>query len=272
MNVFEDLIVELKQENLLENTVIDDKRREQADDSRLGLDSVPNSDYELRLNLVAPTVPVPNPPIAERVEVDSYDSHLHDTDEPTVKDVESHQPMVLEDAPAPQVKKPRNGQEFYRKRATGEVSNLQMVEAVLTGVEREYMKVVPNSFDDFKAKMALNNFLRVTENENSVAHQEAEFELMTETEKWCTALAERDRNIPVSSLRQYCERSRPPLSSQALVALARYYRNLPYSQDVRSKFDFVITRLFSRPAENEKRVCLFGRDEALSHINMRCRE
>ncbi|MBK6587878.1 MAG: hypothetical protein IPG22_06135 [Acidobacteria bacterium] len=83
---------------------------------------------------------------------------------------------------------------------------------------------------------------------------------------------ERIETFRVSSLRHYCERSRPPLSSQALIALARYYRNLPYSQTVRSKFDFIITRLFSRPAENEKRVCLFGRDETLAHINTLYRE
>ena len=272
MNVFEDLIVELKQENLLEQTVIDDKRSGQADDNLLDGVEVPNRDDELHLDLVIPPAsPVLNETV-EKVEAGHNDTHLHDTDEPVARDVGSHQPIVLEDVNAPQVKKPRNGQEFYRKRATAEVSNLQVVEHVLTGVEREYMKIVPNAFEDFKAKMALNNFLRVTENENSVAHQEAEFELMTETEKWCTALADRDRNIPVSSLRQYCERSRPPLSSQALVALARYYRNLPYSQTVRSKFDFVITRLFSRPTENEKRICLFGRDETLSHINTLYRE
>lgn len=271
MNVFEDLIIELKQENLLEQTVVDEMRHEQGYNSHPHETEVPNQDTELRLNLVAPNVPAPDIALDDKVEVERYDTHLHDTDEPAAKEAVAHEPLVLE-TEAPQVKKPRNGQEFYRKRATGEVSNLQMVEHVLTGVEREYMKIVPRSFEDFKAKMALNAFLHVTDNENSVQHQEAEFALMTETERWCTALSERDRDIPVSSLRHYCENSKPPLSSQAIVALARYYRNLPYSHSVRSKFDFVITRLFSRPSEGKFRVPLFGRDETLAHINTLYRE
>ena len=121
---------------------------------------------------------------------------------------------VLEHSKLP--RKPRNGQEFYKKRAIDEVSNLQMVEHVLTGVEREYMKIVPDTFDDFNAKKTLHTFLQVTENENSVAHTEAEFAMMQETEAWCTALETRDKRIPVSSLRQYCENSRPALSSHAL--------------------------------------------------------
>jgi hypothetical protein len=142
-----------------------------------------------------------------------------------------------------------------------------MVEHVLTGVEREYMKVVPRTFDDFNAKKALHTFIQLDDGVNSEAHAAAEFALMQETEAWCSALAERDRNIAVPNLRQYCENSRPALSSQALLGLGRFYRNLPYSESVRSKFDFVITRLFSRPVSMEKRVCLFSRDEILTHIN-----
>jgi len=48
--------------------------------------------------------------------------------------------------------------------------------------------------------------------------------------------------------------------------MARFYRNLPYSESVRSKFDFTITRLFSRPVDDQKRACLFDRDEMLGHI------
>ena len=40
----------------------------------------------------------------------------------------------------------------------------------------------------------------------------------------------------------------------------------PYSEGVRAKFDFVITRLFSRATEIDKRVCLFDRNEMLTHI------
>lgn len=253
MNVFEDLIVELKQENLLEESVIDDHLAE-MDTSDLEETAVPNADEPAAFERFGTTDEIESG-TDEAVEED-YTAHLEDT---VVPDVRPEEPQLH--------RKPRNGQEFYRKRAMAEVSNLQMVEHVLTGVEREYMKIKPRIFDDFEAKKALNTFLQVTENENSNEHKEAEFRLMTETEAWCTALSERDKAISVANLRQYCESSRPPLSSQALVALGRFYRNLPYSEAVRSKFDFVITRLFSRATENEVRISLFNREETLTHIH-----
>lgn len=261
MNVFEDLIVELKEANLLERTVIDDYPLDGDDLIHLEETVVPESgpraippaygEYEIE------------PPAGRTTEVDldDYDAHLHETVVPARSETQ-----------ADPHKQPRNGQEFYRKRAMAEVSTLQMVEHVLTGVEREYMKIRPQVFDDFEVKKTLNTFLQVTENENSIEHQEAEFKLITETEAWCTALAERDREVSVQNLRQYCENSRPPLSSQALVALARFYRNLPYSGAVRAKFDFIITRLFSRPAEDEMRSVIFSHDEMLGHIQTMYRE
>lgn len=264
MNVFEDLIVELQEENLLESSIVDNRRRSESQGADLDAMEVRSTSYELPQNAPRPTswsIEDDDRDVAEiddfdEVKVDGYDAHLHETVAPDARAPETPRPN-----------KPANGQDFYRKRATGEVSNLQMVEHVLTGVEREYMKIVPNAYEDFNAKKALNAFLQVAEDENSVEHQEAEFTLMQETESWCTALAERDKGVPVSNLRHYCENSRPPLSSQALVALASFYRNLPFSEAVRSKFDFVITRLFSRPAENDLRTCLFARDEILTHIN-----
>lgn len=261
MNVFEDLIVELKEENLLERTVVDELRS--ADDESIHIhDTVETpQDHEGDMGLLEVSESYDYRSKSTEVELEGYDGHLHETEMPAVREpqTQSH-------------KMPRNGQDFYRKRAMSEVSNLQMVEHVLTGVEREFLKIKPCVFDDFEAKKALNTFIQVTEDENSGEHKEAEFKLMSETESWCSALAERDRLIPVASLRQYCESSRPPLSSQALVALARFYRNLPYTNTVRSKFDFVITRLFSRPTDPELRTALFTQEETLTHIKMLYRE
>ncbi len=221
MNVFEDLIVELKEENLLENTGVAADKQKNTDVETVTGD--PGADFEIEI-----------------------------LGEPSEKIKQ---------------KKAKPGKEFFNKRAVDEVSGLQMVEHVLTGVEREYMKVVPKAFDDFNAKKALHVFLNIAESADSEEHKTAEFAMMRETEAWGMALIERDNNIPVSLLRQYCDNSRPALSSQAILALARFYRNAPYSESVRAKFDFIITRLFSRPIEHDKRVCLFGRNEMLTHIN-----
>lgn len=281
MNVFEDLVLELREENLLEDTVLDDRIGQDAARAAIEITKEHNIPEELVLSdraethaAAEPEAPIP-PPALETFQPAETTA---DPEPPKPIEVSApgFDPPVAVEAPAavpavqPDVRiqnKPVNqNKEFFKKRAIAEVSSLQMIDHVLTGVEREYMKVMPKTFDDFKAKKALNNFLHIEETVNSEGHAAAEFELMQETEAWCSALEARDKKVPASSLRQYCENTKPALSSQALVAIARFYRNLPYSEDVRSKFDYVMTRLFSRGDESEKRVAIFTRDEALTHI------
>lgn len=156
--------------------------------------------------------------------------------------------------------------EFFRRRALDEVNGLQMVEHVLAGVEREQMKTVPKTYDDMQVKHALHEFLQIEEDSRSPQHAQAEFRLMQETEDWYSALSRRDRNISVAHLRRYCETTKPSLSSQALIALARFYRNSPYSESVRSKFDLVVTRLFTKERGGDKRELVFQSDELIRHI------
>ncbi len=243
MNVFEDLVDELKKDNLLEDTVMD------------------------TVSLTAPDLGV------------TQTAHSGEAANSSTTAASQNKERVVENMPVPEdadlemangetveIRKAATEKEFFQKRAMGEVSSLKMVEHILTGVEREYMKIVPNSFDDFNAKVALNNFIQVTEPIASDGHKHAEFALMQETEAWCSALAARDKGISVGNVRRYCENAKPMLSSQAMLALARFYRNLPYSESVRGKFDFIITKLFSRPTQDQTRKLLFTRDEMLGHI------
>lgn len=249
MNVFEDLIVELKDEKLLEETVFDTAnpvaaRSDKRDDGAMagGFD-IADTPSDLETG---------EPVEGANVEIAGNDE--------TVSEKKAKK------------KRPAKGsREFFKKRAVAEVSGLQMVEHVLTAVEREYMKVKPNAFDDFDVKRSLNAFLQMPDSDVD-EHKKAEFELMQQTEAWFSALTIRDNNIPVQNLRLYCENTRPALSSQAMLALARFYRNSPYSEPARAKFDFVITRLFSRPVGGERRKPLFSRDEALGHLNTLYRE
>lgn len=155
---------------------------------------------------------------------------------------------------------------FFRQRAMDEVIGLQLVEHVLSGVEREQMKSSPKTFDDLAVKRALHDFLKVADDLNSPEHSKAEFQLMQETENWCSSLSRRDRNISVAHLRRYCETTKPSLSSQALISLARFYRNSPYSEAVRSKFDLVFTKLFSKEQGGELRTVVFKNGELIKHI------
>lgn len=235
MNVFEDLIDELKNEHLLEETVLEvpQPSRTSGPDALHDGDAVFGDDtgFAFTGDHVQNAAPL---------DEDDVDDGL---DEPGA-------PLS----------------DFFRKRAMDEVSSLQMVEHVFSGVEREHMKIAPATFDDLDAKKNLHRFLQLSADPDSREFSEAEGELLRETEAWSTALHERDASISVANLRRFCENSRPVLSSQALMALARFYRNSPYSESARGKFDFVMSRLFSREVEEAKRRLLFGRNEMIGHI------
>ena len=234
MNVFEDLIGELKDENLLEDTVIQVRNGgfHVADGANGKAEFASSADFAFAGNF------------------DSVDLEANDE--------------VL-DPDKPEFSAPVDDREFFRKRAMDEVSSLQMVEHVLAGVEREYMKMAPAAYDDLEIKKALHRFLQVSVDVKSEDHADAEYKLLQETQGWHTALSARDKNISVANIRQFCENSRPVLSAQALMALARFYRNSPFTEEVRGKFDFVMTRLFSRD-DGEQRRLLFGRYEMIGHI------
>lgn len=239
MNVFEDLLVDLKEQNLLEDTVLEERPYaagfiQEHDNTYVPVRSVSRSS---------------NP----------------DTEAEASKTGAIVERNGASPAETPEIS-PAAGNEFFKKRAISEVSSLQMVEHVLTGVEREYLKDKPNVFDELNVKLGLNKFLQLAESGTAEDYKAAELALMRETQLWCAALAERDKKVGVSHLRQYCENTKPALSSQALVALCRFYRNLPYTEAIRSKFDFLITRLFTRALPNDERICLFKRDEAQKHL------
>ena len=214
MDVFQDLIEELRDENLLEETVID----------------------FAALTGVSPA------PLNGHSNGEGAEGELVDEESP------------------------RSEADFYRKRAIDEVSSLQMVEHVLSGIEREYLKIVPAVYDDLQAKKALHQFIQVHADPTSSDYAEAEFRLMRETEQWMTALSDRDKKISAANLRRFCENSRPVLSSQALMALGRFYRNSAYSEEARSKFDLIMTRLFTREVNDLKRRLLFSRVDMVGHL------
>src|SRR5690242_13608484 len=100
MNVFEDLIGELKDENLLEDTVIDVKKGES------------NSGNEFEADLDAITDQSVAFELADNSEI------------PASETSELVNEAVVD---APEIKKPADEREFFRKRAMEEVSSLQMV-------------------------------------------------------------------------------------------------------------------------------------------------
>jgi hypothetical protein len=239
MNVFEDLISELKDENLIEQTVIET--------SRTGNDFKTSKDVEAETFLAVESVP--------RTE------SLTEIQPPPGKSVEAQAEVISLDG-----NKAAGEADFYRKRATEEVAFLQMVEAVLANVEREHLKVEPKPYNELKVKKVLHSFMQVSQDVNSPEHLQAHFQLLQETENWHSALSLRDERVMTGHLRRYCEASRPPLSAPALMALARFYRNSPFSEQVRGKFDLIVTRLFSKEVDGSRREMSASRRELTAQI------
>lgn len=241
MNIFEDLIDELKEENLLEETVTEtaraatDKAAEQTVEAENFAEISPENDS------VAASEPV---------EEFAAEQARHEENQ-----------VFVPSAPS------SNKADFYRKRASEEVIGLQMVEHIFSGVERQQKKMMPKVYDDLAVKRALHAFLQISGDSDTPEHAQAEFQLMQETEAWYSALSHRDKQMSIAHLRRYCETAKPVLSAQALMSLARFYRNSPYSEAVRSKFDLIVTRLFSKEKPGEKRELAFQRDELMRHLS-----
>ncbi len=260
MNIFEDLIDELKEEHLLETTIIEQNKAENVEDIFAAEDII-----------VAQTALENNE--ATKVVVDDIQTPTNENlllNNNTAAEFSPFSAAGEKNAFPPPTSVNSNNlsdkAEFYRGRATLEVSSLQMVEHVLSGIEREQMKILPKSYNDLEVKKALHSFLQVSYDANPAEHAQSEFQLMQETESWYSSLSHRDRHISVANLRRYCENTRPALSSQALTSLARFYRNSPYSESVRNKFDLIITRLFSKEIGSDKRRVFFKREEMIEKL------
>lgn len=244
MNFFEDLVEELKEDNLLEATVVENFKTE------LSAQIAPENSALAENS--AETVEIPDSSelseAEHRLAFDESQNQYADFDETGEKE-----PVTEED--------------FYRRRAVDEVNCLQIVDHVVTGVEREQIKTVPKPFDDLEVKKTLHALLKLNAENDESEYLSAEAALVRESEKWCSALSHRDRLISVADLRRYCETTKPVLSSPALISLARFYRNLPFSESVRNKFDLVVTKLFSKEIGGEKRFLVFGCAELAGHLS-----
>ncbi len=272
MNVFEDLLDELKEEHLLEQTV------EPIDAPELLEISVSEDGKPLKAQVIKNDNSLTDEEIqeAERFLRQLEAENRNETSEENLLEIDSPTQIPLDSInPPPVFNEPQNLNpkqnltefEFFRKRAMEEVSALQMVDNIFSSVEREQMRIIPKPFDDLPVKKVLHSFLQVPNNVNLNEHAEAEFELRQGTESWYSALAERDEQISVENLRYCCETTRPPLSSPALLALAKFYRNAPFSESGRNKFDLLITRLFSRDIEHSKRELVFSHEELTGHLS-----
>lgn len=292
MNIFEDLIEELKEENLLEETVIDVQNKKNKSEiidlpkqSQIESTPVKKEENSPVVSAVSEPLKTPEQIIPNNLSQTSapVETPTYVFDEPSMI-VETNAvipdvPQALQNLQAEfegnnesfgsemEENNSPGDEEFFRKRATEEVTSLQMVQHVLSGIERSFLNITPKLYDDLEVKKALHNFLQDSQNLNSSEQSNAETVLLQETENWYSALSQKDKTISVDNLRRYCETTRPALSAQALIALARFYRNAPFSEAVRSKFEMAMTRLFARETGGDFRKLLFNREETIEKLN-----
>jgi len=158
------------------------------------------------------------------------------------------------------------------KRALEEVNALEMMQQVLAMVERSMQKVGVKDYDTTGVRKYLHELYGLAGDCPAEEINGMEFIFWQEVQLWRSALAHRDGFISVSDLRHYCESSRPPLSEQALLALARFYRGLSASEKTTSKFDMIITRIFSRDEEDGTRRLAGGRNVIAEALDDHYRE
>ncbi len=154
----------------------------------------------------------------------------------------------------------------YAQRLIDNVKSLQHVQHIISGVQREQIREKPISYDTVPVKQALHKFVEAVEKSDDLQSSIAESALHEELGKWHSVLLSADRKISVAHLRRYCKDTNPALSDEAVSSLARFYRNSPFNEDVRSKFDLVVTRLFTKKGKDDKREPVLHRDEILSTV------
>lgn len=221
MNVFEDLIVELKEENLLEETI--------------PLPSKTNG----------------NGTVSVDAAFLSQDANGSGNGNGNGNGVRGH------------IKRER-----AETNLSDQVSGLQFVEFVVGASERHAgLSGLP--FDELQVQKALHRYNQSSSEPESSGFSEAESALIESLRSWEDDLVKRDQSLTVESLRQFAETANPPLSPQTLFALVRFYRSLPVSENSYLKFDFVVTRLFSKFVDGDRREMLCSRSEVVKHLDQR---
>lgn len=260
MNKFEEFVKELKQENLLEDTVIDSKSNNKSKES-LAKDE---SNKKIRIS----SKKVGRGDFEESVEEikfksgEGIESGSSEREAETEKQLGGTEGIIDNNIYDNNSEKKR----AYKQKLIDMVSSLQMVDHALVSVQREQMRTRPKIFNAVKVKQSLHKFVEAFEKLEVPEKTPEETTLVKEIKLWNSALLEIDEKIPVKKFRLYCESTKPKLSKTSLTSMARFYRKAPFSDQTRCKFDLVATRLFTKEVENNKRKLILERDELIERI------
>lgn len=152
------------------------------------------------------------------------------------------------------------------KTVNNNVMDLQIVEGFLSAVERKYLQFPACTFEVKKVKDALQELNEIQLQDSIQDYLEAEIELNELLQEWRLKLQERDLQIETQQIRRFCDEFKKPFEYRVFGALTRFYRSLPHSPSIQSKYDFVVTRYFLKETKNNYRQMRFERDEIVRHL------
>ena len=215
MNVFEDLVTELKEENLLEEIFLE-----------------------------SPTA--------------NGNGHVSVADFSNDASIEGHS-FTNRSFASP---------EAVHTRISQQIASMELAELVLSAVENANGKrTLP--YDVLAVKKGFHRYSQMANDPENEDYFDAETEILAAIESWQHDLALRDEKIGVAAFRLYVESANPPLGPQALFAMVRFYRSLPVSAITIGKFDFVVTRLFSKFVDGDRREMICSQQDAVKYLTQR---
>lgn len=153
-----------------------------------------------------------------------------------------------------------------KARAEENFAGIKTIEGIFDDLVADPSKSDASNAFAGDARNALDTILEFNGDAADVRVLKARVELAQALAGWQNELQQRDSGIEVSRLRLYCENALPPLGATSLIALSGLYRMAALTNEVRDKFDFLMTRLFSFEPDEVKRELRFGRSETIDQI------
>jgi hypothetical protein len=148
----------------------------------------------------------------------------------------------------------------------GEIAiNYRVTEKILAEIERRLFNPDPVRFDIELVKASLSKLKALPPQTPSDEFLHIEFSLDQEFNLWRGLLEERDRHIETYHLRRFFDTANQEFDRAVFVALAYFYRSSPFFLAHLSKFDLVLTRLYSVGSQPNRQPRL-SRDELTADI------
>lgn len=158
----------------------------------------------------------------------------------------------------------------YLRRAIERMKSLQATERILACLEQARLQRVPEKLK-LKPLVTAINSLNLALREGVEAKVQATRAVVQQELAAAVAhLVRRDARAMTYDLRRFCESEPAVLDLQALAALASFYYALPLSEASRSKYDFVITQLFSLVGEARQRHLKVSREQIAKRLTTMC--